>query len=164
VTSGAAASIKGGLDRLLEAAAIDWSATGAGRETIDAAVAHFKTAGPAILEDVTPFLWQYHDSVLNSFSRGADPSRGPRRLPAATDIWTQVSFRHPPELRFGRGRLSPAGVYFSFEGEVSWEPEHGIQLVVEDGVRVGKLGPYDGHITTAHAHGDEALLGVVFRD
>jgi hypothetical protein len=51
--------------------------------------------------------------------------------------------------------------YLSFEGEVSREPEHGLQLVHEDGQRVCKVGPYDGHVTVAHAHGDPSLLGVV---
>lgn len=46
---------------------------------------------------------------------------------------------------------------------MSWEPEHGLQLVVEDGLRVCKVGPYDGHVTQALASGDPGLLGVVYR-
>jgi len=52
--------------------------------------------------------------------------------------------------------------YLSFEGEVSWEPEHELQLVYEDGQRVCKVRQYDGHVTVADAYGDPSLLGVVF--
>lgn len=31
-----------------------------------------------------------------------------------------------------------------------------------DGQRVCKVGPYDGHVTVAHAYGDPALLDSVF--
>ena len=54
-------------------------------------------------------------------------------------------------------------VVMSFEGEVSWEREHGLQLVIEEGARVCKVGPYDGHVTMAHAYGDPSLLGVIFK-
>jgi hypothetical protein len=53
--------------------------------------------------------------------------------------------------------------YISFEGEVTWEPEHGLQLVFEHGRRVCKVGPYDGHHTKGHAYGDPALIDVVFK-
>lgn len=57
--------------------------------------------------------------------------------------------------------LAPGRSYLSFEGEVSWEPEHSLQLVFEDGWRVCKVSPYDGHVTVADAYGDSSLLGVV---
>ncbi|MBO0834789.1 MAG: hypothetical protein J2P28_04615 [Actinobacteria bacterium] len=57
----------------------------------------------------------------------------------------------------------PGRSYLSFEGEVSWEPEHGMQLVYEDGQRLCKVSQYDGHVTVAHALGDPSLLGVIFR-
>jgi uncharacterized protein DUF6985 len=80
----------------------------------------------------------------------------------SADIWEHVQFRHPPEWRLGGGPLTPGRSYLSFEGEVSWEPEHGLQLVYEDGQRVCKVSQYDGHVTVAHAYGDPSLLGVVF--
>lgn len=46
---------------------------------------------------------------------------------------------------------------------MSWEPEHGLQLVFENGLTVCKVGPYDGHNTNAHAYADASLLNVVFK-
>lgn len=56
----------------------------------------------------------------------------------------------------------PGHSYLSLEGEVSWEPERGLQLVFEDGQRVCRVSQYDGHVTVAHAYGDPSLLGTVF--
>jgi hypothetical protein len=84
-------------------------------------------------------------------------------IPDSADIWEHVQFRHPPQWRLGGGPLAPGRSYLSFEGEVSWEPEHGLQLVFEDGQHVCKVSPYDGHVTVAHAYGDSSLLGVVVR-
>jgi hypothetical protein len=36
-----------------------------------------------------------------------------------------------------------------------------MQLVFEDGQRVCKVSPCDGHVTVAHAYGDSSLLGVI---
>ena len=80
-----------------------------------------------------------------------------------SDIWDQVDFRSPPEIRRGGTPLEPAPAYLSFEGEVSWEPEHGLQLVFEHGQRVCKVGPYDGHNTNAHAFADLSLIDVIFK-
>ena len=43
-----------------------------------------------------------------------------------------------------------------------WEPEHGLELVLEDGARVTKVGPYDGHLTNAAAYADPTLESVVY--
>jgi hypothetical protein len=68
-----------------------------------------------------------------------------------------------PALALGGGAHEPGRSYISFEGNVSWDPEHGLRLVVEHGLRVCKVGQYDGHHTNAHAYDDIALLDVVFR-
>jgi hypothetical protein len=84
------------------------------------------------------------------------------QIPDSADIWEHARFRDPPEWILGGGPLSPGRSYLSFEGEVSWEPEHGLQLVFEDGQRVCKVSQYDGHVTAARAYGDPSLLSVIF--
>jgi len=41
----------------------------------------------------------------------------------------------------------------------NWEREHGLQIVLREGLSVTKLGPYDGHLTNA----DSSLESVVYR-
>ncbi len=108
-------------------------------------------------------MWAYYSSVASAFSPAEREDYGIPEIPASADIWSEAEFQLPPTLGFGRGALEPGRSYLSFEGEVSWEPEHGLQLVFEHGLSVCKVGPYDGHYTNAHAYGDASLLDVVFK-
>jgi hypothetical protein len=124
---------------------------------------NFRRSEPDLLAQATPYLWEYYRATMAEYSPEQRKEYGIPLVTPSTDIWTQVSITTPPTVELGRPPLSPARAYISFEGEVSWEPEHGLQLVVKDGLRVCKVGPYDGHVTNAHAFGDIALLGVVFK-
>lgn len=54
------------------------------------------------------------------------------------------------------------GIYFSLECNCDGEPEHGLQLVIRDGLTVSKVGSFDGHLTNADAYGDRSLAGIVY--
>ncbi len=43
------------------------------------------------------------------------------------------------------------GIYISVECGCDWEEEHGLQLVLKNGLKVNKLGGYDGHLTNSDA-------------
>jgi hypothetical protein len=107
-------------------------------------------------------MWASYKAFKAKFSPEDRLDYGTPENPNSADIWEQVQFQHPPEWLLCDGPLMPGRSYLSFEGEVSWEPEHGLQLVYEDGRRVCKVSPYDGHVTIAHANGDASLRGVVF--
>ena len=128
------------------------------------AVGNFLNGGPELLDDATEHLWAYYRSVVLEFTAAERTDYGIPELLATADIWEQVEFREPPSKQLGEPPLEPALSYISFEGEVSWEPEHGLQLVFEHGLRLCKVGPYDGHNTNAHAAGDLSVLDVVFLD
>lgn len=53
-------------------------------------------------------------------------------------FWGYVQITVPPMVEAGGDPLEPAASYLSFEGEVPWEPEHGLELVFEDGRRIGR--------------------------
>lgn len=150
------------LDRLLDGADLD-TASAEQKILLEEAVNNFKAGGSGLLDEATESMWAYYKHTASEFSAAQRSEYGVPEIPETGDIWDEVQFRHPPELALGGRLLEPGRSYISFEGEVSWEPEHGLQLVFEDGLHVCKVGPYDGHLTNAHASGDESLLGVVFR-
>lgn len=151
VASDRARELKAILDRAARQAAVD---VHGGPEEDDGplraaeAVSTFVAGGVRLLEEATPALWDYYRATVTRFTPKQRRDYGIPEIPAAADIWVYVSFPHeeatwhPGNVRLERGRS-----YLSFEGEVSWEPEHGLQLVFEDGQRVCKAGPYDGHLT-----------------
>lgn len=148
--------LKRELDELVAAA--EFRATGDGdAASLQHAADAFINSGPELLSSVTPFLWEYYlDDWDDADSVGAPLD------PSVNEIWAEVVIKGPPVVTIGGHRLTPAASYLSFAADVSWEPEHGLQLVFEDGVRVCKVGPYDGHVTNAGALNDESLLGIVF--
>jgi hypothetical protein len=154
--------LKALLDRLVERAEFDGEPTAENQILRREAIGGFVGGGAHLLDDATPFIWAYYRSTAARFTPDERIRYGIPEIPDSADIWEHVQFLHPPEWRLGDGALAPGRSYLSFEGEVSWEPEHGLQLVYEDGQRVCKVSQYDGHVTVAHSHGDPSLLGVVF--
>ena len=133
------------------------------RGVLEEAIRNFRNAGPELLDDATPYLWAYYRSVASAFEADERKEYGIPELTESGDIWDEVEIRSPPELRLGGTQHEPGRSYVSFEGNVSWEVEHGLQLVFEHGERVCKVSPYDGHVTNAHAWNDLRLLGVIFK-
>lgn len=127
------------------------------------AIRNFVAGGPELLDEATPYLWQYYRSVVNSFDEAEMNDYGIPILSNDVEIWDEVAITESPTIRLGGSRLEPGRSYISFEGEVSWEIEHGLQIVFEHGLHVCKVSPFDDHSTNAHAWGDEALLGIIFK-
>ena len=156
--------LKQRLDRLVLEEDVDLEPpTPEERVVYEAAARNFTSQGPELLDAATEYLWAYYHSVAAALSPGERERLGVPTVDESADIWEQVEIRSPPAFTLGGRRFAPARSYISFEGEVSWEIEHGLQLVFEDGRRLCKVGPYDGHETNANAYGDESLLDVVFK-
>lgn len=123
----------------------------------------FLDAGPEILDDATPYLWAYYRSTFDNLPMEDREAWGIPTLSDGAELWEQVEVQATADWGIGGTRdLMPDSSYLSFEGEVSWEPEHGLQLVLAEGIRVCKVGPYDGHMTNAHAYGDLSMLCIVY--
>ena len=75
-------------------------------------------------------------------------------------VWEHIQFRRQPMV--SRRAYGDKGVYVSLECNCDWEPEHGLQIVLEDGRDVVKVGPYDGHLTNHDAYADDNLEGVIY--
>lgn len=130
---------------------------------IDTALTNFRNAPPRLLDEATGHLWSYYRDSFDEYGPELSVEHGVPVLNDSIDIWTQVSITSPPSVELGRAPYSPAPAYLSFEGEVTWEEEHGLQLVFDNGQRVCKVGPYDGHPTIAHAYADLSLLDEIYR-
>jgi len=131
------------------------------------AINNFRAAGAEVRHDTARYVHQYYLSVRNQYDDADCIDYGiPLDLTVDT-VWDHVTFRNPPSVNpepIGYSNLLHRDIaYIDFECECSWEPEHGLQMVFIHGQRIGKVGPYDGHLTNAHASADEALLDVVFR-
>ena len=77
------------------------------------------------------------------------------RLPTENQVW---EFVRPGHIYFDcleEGEYATTRtVFLQLEGEVAWEPEHGLQMSWAEGSRLVKVGPFDGHPTNGHATAD----------
>lgn len=83
--------------------------------------------------------------------------------PTLDQIWDHVKVRH---IFFGKldvGKyVSTPTVYLQIEADVSWEPEHGLQMSWADGNQLVKVGPFNGPPTNGHAKADPSFDKFVF--
>lgn len=122
-------------------------------EAIHTAIRNFLSAPPRVLREAEPHLYQYYRD-----HREYVPDL---RIASPGEVWEHIQFSG--EAVVSRRSHGDKRVYVSVEGECDWEEEHGLQVVFEEGARVCKVGPYDGHLTNSDAYADPRLEGVVYR-
>lgn len=127
------------------------------RDDFKGAIRNFLEADPSVLKEATPHVYQYYQDIT---ALAADDEER-IDIASADDVWNHVEFGR--ELIVSRRQGSDRSVYISVECECAWEPEHGLQIVFENGRRVNKIGPYDGHLSNADAFDDSSLENVVYR-
>lgn len=103
----------------------------------------------SVLRSVTRDVFAYYRDRLNVRRR--------TRFPQITDpetVWDFVTLTQEPLLQ----RESVGGPwYVALENECSWEPEHGLMIVLKEGKIVTKVGEYDGNLINPRGIGDDAI-------
>ncbi len=81
-------------------------------------------------------------------------------IKSADELWQHVQLGSEPMVT--RRPYGDEGIYISVECGCDWEEEHGLQLVLKNGLKINKLGGYDGHLTNSDAFDNERLEHVVY--
>ena len=77
------------------------------------------------------------------------------------DVWKHIQFGD--EAMVIRRPYHDKGIYISLECNCDWEEEHGLQIVFKNGLKVNKIGPYDGHCTNVDAYANKSLEDVIYK-
>lgn len=108
------------------------------------AVSAFLALSKSSLDEIEPHVWQEYVDIREEF---ADEEGFPKFDRA--DLWRQVQLngisvdkRHKDDL-----------VYVNIECNCDWELEHGLQLVLQSGVRWVRVSDYSGHLTEGDHYG-----------
>lgn len=109
----------------------------------------------SVLRDAATHVFKYY----KYFCEIADDSSLPKIRNAAA-VWKHVEFGS--SIIIQRRSFGDKGLYASLECECDWEPEHGLQIVLKEGKRITKVGPYDGHLTNSDAYDDPKFEDVVY--
>lgn len=123
------------------------------REDFHTAMANFLRCTFRTLQKATPYVFQqYQDAnVDEEFVTILTPAQ----------VWQHIQFVSEPVITRRAG--GDQGIYISIACECAWEPENGLQIVLKNGERVSKIGPYDGHLTHSDAYADKSLEDVVYQ-
>ncbi len=120
------------------------------------AIANFLAGGPNVLRQAETDLFRYYKDFEDLWVE----EEGFAPIETADALWRHV--RTGDEPMISRRPYGDRGLYVSIECECDWEPEHGLQIVLKNGLKVSKLGPYNGHLTNTDAYGDSRLEDVIF--
>ncbi|MDP1661082.1 MAG: hypothetical protein Q8L55_04125 [Phycisphaerales bacterium] len=119
------------------------------------AIANFLAGTPAVLRAADEPLFRYYKDFEDWWLEDGRPP-----VTSHDELWQLVKFGS--EAIFSRRSNGDKGLYVSVECECDWEIEHGLQLVLKNGLKVNKLGGYDGHLTNSDAFTDERLENVIY--
>lgn len=126
-------------------------------EDFHAAIRNFLSADPRVLEEAEPHIFRYYQDC-NLIWEPEDDEHIVVDRPS--DVWQHIQLGTEPTVT--RRASGDKRVYVSLECECDWEPEHGLQIVFKEGLRVNKVGDYDGHLTNSDSLADERLEDVIY--
>jgi hypothetical protein len=125
------------------------------KEDFHVAIANFLSGSPAVLREADEPLFRYYRDFEEWWLEDDK-----RPIKSANELWQYVRLGSEPMV--SRRPYGDKGIYISVECGCDWEQEHGLQLVLKNGLKVNKLGGYDGHLTNSDAFDDESLEDVIY--
>lgn len=96
--------------------------------------------------EIEPHVWQEYTDIRDVIGEDCPEI-------ARADIWKNVDLNGVHIER----RIKDDLVYVSIECNCEWEPEHGMQLVLQHGSRWVRVSDYSGHLTEGDSFACEAL-------
>ena len=131
-----------------------------GQQDFHAAIRNFLALDRSALDAAASSIFAYCRDVMDDVLADGD-DEWHVEIDGTEHVLDHVHLGNEPAV--SRDPYGDQHVYISIECECDWEPEHGLHIVFRDGVRVTKVGPYDGHLTNAAAFDDDRLEDVVYR-
>ena len=128
------------------------------KEDFHAAISNFLTADESVLREAEQYIFQYYERCKDYYNPEDEEYVD---IKTANDVWKHVRLGNEP--MFTRRAYGDKGIYVSLECGCDWEEEHGLQIVFKDGLKVNKVGAYDGHVTNSDAYADDSLENVIFK-
>lgn len=126
-------------------------------EDFHTAIGNFLSINTLVLKQAEPHIYRYYLDCNSELEPGDDFYL---EIPEPSDVWEYLDLDDEPTVT--RRAYGDHGVYVSLSCRCDWEVEHGLQIVLKNGLTITKVGAFDGHLTNADAYDDESLEGVVY--
>ena len=129
----------------------------ANKDEFHAAIRNFLALDPCVLRQCEEHVYRYYQDRNGDLEPGEE---GYTVIESPSDVWAHVCLGCEPMVV--RRASGDKRIYVSVECNCDWEIEHGLQIVFKNGLRVNKIGPYDGHLTLSDAYNNESLENVIY--
>jgi hypothetical protein len=123
-----------------------------------AVINEFLSLERSVLVPATSAVFDYYEDMMAGVAADEDWDWY-IDIPGPEQVWDHVTIGSDVYVK---RHQADGRVYLSIECECDWEPEHGLQIVIREGLAVSKVGPYNGHLTNASAYGREDLADVIY--
>ena len=128
------------------------------KDEFDAAIANFLALDASALKEAEEHVFRYYKDYEENWKSCDDDFVA---IESSKEVWRHVRFGSEPVVQ--RRKYGDKWIYVSLECGCDWEEEHGMQLVFKNGLKISKVGPFDGHLTNSDASADESLENVVYK-
>lgn len=130
------------------------------KEAFHIAIENFLCLTDSALKDVEGDVFDYYKDIERELDSQTIPGSRFKVIKSPREVWNHVHFG--TEAIVSRRRHGDKGIYISLGCGCDWEVEHGMQIVFKNGLKINKIGPYDGHLTNSDAFDNESLENVVY--
>lgn len=121
------------------------------------AISNFLSIDRSVLIGAEAEIFKYYQTTLLNWAPGE--YKGPK-IESPTDVWQHIQLGCQPWV--SRRPSGDEGIYVSLESNCDWDREHGLQIVFKNGLKISKVGPFDGWLSNADAYDDESLEDVIY--
>ena len=128
-------------------------------EDFSDAIRNFLDLEPSVLRSAEPYLFAYYDDIRTGTTAPEVEEDFPQ-INTPAEVWSFLGFID--EVDVERRREGDRGIYISAGGWCDWEDEHGLQVVFKNGLRINKIGPWDGRLTNGGPTHRPDLEDVIF--
>lgn len=128
------------------------------KDDFHTAIRNFRAIDQTVLRQCEEYVYRYYQDRNDDLEPGEE---GYTLIESAKDVWAHVRLGCEPMVT--RRAFGDEGIYVSVECGCDWEIEHGLQIVFKNGLRVNKIGPYDGHLTLSDAYNNERLENLIYK-
>jgi hypothetical protein len=116
------------------------------------AVRNFLTITPEVLKQSEAAIYKYYKDCAEYVEDLV--------IAAPPEVWRHIKLGKYARVQRRNG--GDEGVYVALECECGWEVEHGLEIVFKNGLRVNKVGSFDGHLTNSDSYDREDYEDVIY--
>lgn len=146
------------LDGLMCRIAVEGYNDDPNKDQIHTAITNFLSIEPSVIKEAQQYIFEHYKSC----NEGREPD-DPKfvNIESACNVWDFIQPSNEPMIR--RRVYGDLGIYVSLECDCDWERKNGLQIVFKNGLKVNKVGTYDGHLTNSDAFADDTLENVIYQ-